>query len=120
MVVVDWDDEIDDAVVAVNTDAGLDWFDGFPPRPVWICSSPIQKMLNFHNQLTGGWLDWSFMAGGQVRHHLCHDRQIMICCCCCWWWWLGKKWQQNTRKTVPEDIQPAELFDLSCAVKDFK
>ncbi len=34
MVAVNWDNEIDNAVIAVDTDAGLDWFDGFPPRHV--------------------------------------------------------------------------------------
>jgi hypothetical protein len=41
----------------------------------------------------------------------------MIFCCCCGW--LGKKVTTEHKKTVLEDIQPAELWNSS-SVQDFK
>ncbi len=51
------------------------------------------------------------MAGGRAQHCLCHDgRVVMFFVVLCGW--LGKKRQRNTRKTVQEEIQPAELSQL--------
>jgi hypothetical protein len=47
VVVVDWDDNIDNAVVVVDMDAGLDWFDGV------LGLSPIRESLSFISYLPG-------------------------------------------------------------------
>jgi hypothetical protein len=105
-----WFDENDDTVVAVETNTGLDCFNA-----VMRCSSPIRMILFFSTNLpvvalTGvAWLvvalDIVFVMMGML-------------------WWillfcvvgLEKKWQCNTRKTVWEEIQLAELSQfIFCA-----
>ncbi len=53
VVMVNWDEDINNAVVAVNTDTGLDWFNGV------LGSSPIRESLFFISNLPGG----AFLTG---------------------------------------------------------
>ncbi len=103
VVVVDWDDEIDNAVIAVNavkTDAGLDsWFDEIDNAVIavemdagLICfnavmegSSPICKILFFTTNLS------VFALTGVAWLVVALDVVFIMIGMLWWWGWLGKK-----------------------------
>ncbi len=68
----------------------------------------------FYNRLTGVCIVWRGMAGGRAQCRLHHDGHVVMIFCC--FVWLAWKKKRNTRKTVQEEIQPAELLQfIFCA-----